>query len=200
LPTVDQTTLQEVRSNPENWPLPLVVKPRFGSASVGVRIVSDWQEMDAALSVGECVIQRRALGDEYTVDAYADERGVCRCAVPRRRLEVRAGEVSKAITVRVPEIATLVKRLFGVLPAGVRGPITVQLFRETQSNAMSIIEINPRFAGGYPLTHAAGADFPRWLIESALDRSPAIEPDGWIEGLTMLRYDEAVFVRNGDLL
>jgi carbamoyl-phosphate synthase large subunit len=196
LPTVDQANADELNANRDGWPLPLVVKPRFGSASIGVTVASDWKALEATLSTGEWVVQRHAVGNEYTIDAYVDERGACRCAVPRQRLEVRAGEVSKAITIRVPEIDEVVKQLIDALPSGARGPITVQLFWDSHTRAISVIEINPRFAGGFPLSLAAGADFPRWLIESALGRTSAIDPDGWIEGLMMLRYDEAVFVRN----
>ena len=30
------------------------------------------------------------------------------------------------------------------------------------------IEINPRFGGGYPMSHAAGADYPGMLIKEYL--------------------------------
>jgi carbamoyl-phosphate synthase large subunit len=57
-----------------------------------------------------------------------------------------------------------------------------------------VIEINPRFGGGYPLSHAAGADFPRWLLEEALGLPSSAAAGAWRDGLVMLRYDDAVFV------
>jgi len=59
-------------------------------------------------------------------------------------------------------------------------------------------ERNPRFGGGVPLAIREGADFPRWLIEEHLGRSPAIAPDGWEEDPVMLRYDAEVFRHWGD--
>jgi carbamoyl-phosphate synthase large subunit len=64
----------------------------------------------------------------------------------------------------------------------------------TADRRMPVIEVNPRFGGGAPLGIAAGADFPRWLLEETLGREPAIAFDGWQDGLMMLRYDWSVFV------
>jgi carbamoyl-phosphate synthase large subunit len=60
-----------------------------------------------------------------------------------------------------------------------------------------VFEINARFGGGFPLAHAAGAPFTRWLIAEAAGLSEAPH-DEWQEGTTMLRYDEAVFGRSED--
>ena len=64
----------------------------------------------------------------------------------------------------------------------------------TSEGEMQFIEINPRFGGGFPLAAQAGADFPRWIIEMMLGRDPQIALDGWIDGLLMLRFDDAVFI------
>ena len=56
-----------------------------------------------------------------------------------------------------------------------------------------VFEINARFGGGFPLTHRAGARFTRWLLEEAAGLLSTAHND-WQEGVTMLRYDAAVFV------
>ena len=55
-----------------------------------------------------------------------------------------------------------------------------------------IIEINARFGGGYPLADRAGGTFARWLLEECADL-PSSAHNEWREGVTMLRYDAAVF-------
>ena len=45
------------------------------------------------------IIQEFIIGEEYTIDTYFNFEGKLKCVVPRRRLEVRSGEVSKSITV-----------------------------------------------------------------------------------------------------
>ena len=53
--------------------------------------------------------------------------------------------------------------------------------------------VNARFGGGYPLAHHAGARFADWLLDE-IDGRPCRAHDGWREGVTMLRYDDAVFL------
>ena len=122
-----------------------------------------------------------------------DRSGQCLCAVPRRRLEVRGGEVSKAVTVRSE---TLIDLAFGMVKAlpGAYGVLNFQVFAEEETGKLAVIEINPRFGGGFPLTHRAGADYARWLLEDLQGLPSTASADGWRDGLVMLRYDAAVFV------
>ena len=192
-PTVDQATVDGVREAPEDWSYPLVVKPRRGSAGIGVTIVRDEHELALAARAGDVLVETVAPGQEYTIDALVDRSGRCICAVPRRRLEVRAGEVSKAVTVRSRELEGLVVGLCDTLP-GAYGPITVQAFHDDETGRNVVIELNARFGGGYPLARQAGADYPRWLLEELAGLPSSASADGWRDGLVMLRYDAAVFV------
>jgi carbamoyl-phosphate synthase large subunit len=192
-PTVGQASIPGVAAHPELWPFPLVVKPRFGSASIGVATVHDAGELEAATRGGEFVAQATARGDEYTIDVLADARGACAGTVPRRRIEVRAGEVSKGVTTRSGELMELARCLCEALP-GAYGALTVQVFMDGPTGEINVIEINPRFAGGFPLSWEAGANFPRRMIEEILGIQPLTAVDGWKDGLVMLRYDEGVFV------
>ena len=195
IPTVRQVTILAGEVGACDIPPPLVVKPASGSASKGVRIVKDALDLPGVVRDGSHVAQAVAPGHEYTIDAYVDDSGACRCAVPRRRIEVRAGEVSKAVTVRSAALTQIANRVVAALP-GPRGVLTIQVFWDESSDEVNVIEINPRFGGGYPLSLAAGADFPRWLVESVLGREPAIGQEAWLDGLLMLRYDDAVYIQS----
>jgi carbamoyl-phosphate synthase large subunit len=59
---------------------------------------------------------------------------------------------------------------------------------------MCVFEVNARFGGGYPLAHEAGAHFTRWLLEESTGL-PLTATSVWEEGVLMLRYDAAFFVR-----
>lgn len=181
-------------------PFPLFMKPRYGSSARDVHYLPDLETLvfySRGGSGSACVIQEFVRGKEHTVDVYAGLDGVPRVAVPRRRLEVRGGEVSKARTVRHPEIIRQSMRLVEAL-GKCCGVVTLQCFL-TPSNEIKFIEMNPRFGGGVPLAIRAGADFPLWLIEEHLGRRPDIQPDDWQDGLVMLRYDAAVFRRSDEL-
>ena len=120
-----------------------------------------------------------------------DFNGQVKSVVPRLRLETRAGEVSKGMTVKNQAIISAAKIIAESLPGAV-GCLTIQCFL-TEDGGLKFIEINPRFGGGFPLTIEAGADFPRWIIEMMQGRDPEIGIDQWQDGIVMLRYDDAVF-------
>lgn len=197
-PTVRQGCAADVLGQPSDWIFPLIAKPSRGSASIGVRIVDSIDALENLSKVSnDLVVEEIATGNEHTVNVFVNQLGKCTCAVPHRRLEVRAGEVSKGVTVKHLGIMALVSRVSERLP-GAYGPLNVQGFLDPDSD-FRITEINARFGGGYPLAYMAGADFPRWLLEESLGRPSSPSFDGWQDGLTMLRYDSAVFLPAGEL-
>lgn len=195
LPTVDTAPAQVVLDDPARWEFPLIAKPVRGSASIGVRLLRDAEDLARCPDRADLVVQQVAAGVEHTADAWVDRGGRCLEVVLRQRLEVRAGEVSKAVTVRSPAAEKIVCETVEALP-GAFGPITVQVFVDGATT--TVIEINPRFGGGYPLAWEAGARFTRWALDEAAGRRPS--PLGpWRAGLVMLRYDDAVFVDGSDM-
>ncbi len=179
-------------------PLPLFTKPRIGSSSLGAHKIETPEDLAYFRSVNpDSIVQDFIPGVEYTVDVFADFDGRPRCAVPRRRHEVRGGEVSKSEAVKHQEMMRQHCRLVEVL-GGCVGVMTIQCFL-TPDDEIVFIEINPRFGGGVPLSIQAGADSPRWLLELLLGCDPDISPDAWTDRLLMLRYDEGIFVRTAEL-
>jgi carbamoyl-phosphate synthase large subunit len=101
--------------------------------------------------------------------------------------------VSKGMTVRHAGLETLARAVCEALPE-VFGALCVQIFLDENAENMYIIELNPRFGGGHPLACAAGAHFPRWLLEEIAGLPSSARDDAWRDRVVMLRYDEAVFV------
>lgn len=187
-PTVEQWGPSNVTDSTFVRHQRLLVKPRTGSMSKGVRLVRDPSELDENEDV---VIQAIAEGVEYTASTYVTRSGRCLEVVPRERIEVRAGEVSKGRTRRMPALEAHVRRIAEGLP-GAFGPLNVQAFCGSEG-APAIIEINCRFGGGDPLAWAAGADFPYALVLEALGRTPDPIDYQWSENVLMLRFDRAVY-------
>jgi carbamoyl-phosphate synthase large subunit len=195
-PTVRQAPAHEV-ATPNGWSFPVLVKPRIGSASIGVAVVDDPIQLRKATRGGDFLVQAVAPGVEHTIDVLTDGAGKAVCAVPRRRIEVRAGEVSKGVTVRSAPLEELAFAVSNALPEAYAA-ITVQVFFDQETQEPRVIEINPRFGGGFPLSWQAGAAYPRWMIEEILGLPSTAAAASWNDGLVMLRYDDAVFVRAGD--
>ena len=172
---------------------PLLVKPAKGSGGVGVTKVNNFEELKFFKDyIPNAMTQEFLEGAEYTLDVLIDFNGRVRSVVPRLRIEIRAGEVSKGITVKNQRLIEEGKRVAEALPGAV-GVVTLQCFI-TKRKEIKFIEINPRFGGGIPLTLKCGANFPKWIIKMMLGEDPKIAIDGWKEGSVMLRYDDAIFV------
>ena len=177
---------------------PCFLKPWDGHAGKGSMVVHDRRELlFYARRVPNAICQELVEGVEYTCDVYVDFEKCVRCVVPRRRLEVRWGEVSKGQVVKDRRIMTEAARLATRLNAG-PGVITLQLFL-TKKNEIKFIEVNPRFGGGVPLSIKAGADFPKWILQELAGRRPRIGFDAFQDGLIMLRYDAEVWRDASDL-
>ena len=174
-----------------NWPC--FIKPWDGSAGRGNAVATNRKELlFYSKRIPNVICQEYVEGTEFTCDVYVDFAMKVRCVVPRKRIEVRAGEMSKGQVVKnarvMDEAAALVEKL-GAGP----GVITLQLFL-TDDGKVKFIEINPRFGGGAPLSIKAGANFPKWILQELTGRKPNIRPDGFKDGLTMLRYDSEVWL------
>jgi carbamoyl-phosphate synthase large subunit len=177
---------------------PLILKPDTGSSSVGLYYIKSRAELNFFSNyVENAIFQELVTGEEYTIDVLLDFKGNVVSIVPRARLETRAGEISKGITVKNPALIAAAKQVVESLPEAI-GCITIQCFLQSDSEIV-FIEINPRFGGGYPLSYRAGADFPSWLMQLYTGEDPKVAIDEWEDGLAMLRYDDAIFVRADEI-
>ncbi len=171
---------------------PCFMKPWDGYASRGNAIVNNRRELLLfAKRIPNPVVQEFVEGPEYTCDVYVDFCLNVRCVVPRKRIEIRAGEVSKGQVVKDRRIMNEAVRLVEKLGAG-PGVITLQLI--VTNGHMKFIEMNPRFGGGVPLSIKAGANFPKWILQELFNRKTNIRFDAFKDGLTMLRYDDEVWL------
>lgn len=176
---------------------PLIIKPRFGSASIGVQKCESIQDVKFYSSkISEPILQEFLEGDEITIDVLCDFEGNLISMVQRKRLKIRAGEVERGVTIKDRELFGLVEEIIKDLkPFGV---INLQCFLTKEG--FFFTEINPRFGGGYPLSFYAGANFPKMIIDML--EGIKIKPIffDYKEGLLMLRYDEALYIENSNLL
>lgn len=185
----------------ENYELPIYIKPYDGSRSVDNYIVrtqeqlTDYHFANEKLMFLEYLDHQKHI--EFTIDLYYDKTAALKCLVPRQRIEVRDGEVNKAVTKQaffIPELWEKMKKI-----PGFRGCITFQVFVNLENQQIYGIEINPRFGGGYPLSYLAKANFPAWIIQEYLMNEHNLPVfNDWEKNLMMLRYDDEVLVSNFD--
>lgn len=178
---------------------PAVIKPVNGMGSQGVYSVNTNDELEAAkiLLHDDYIVQEKVEGKEYTIDVLCDFEGNVVSAVPRERIEVRSGEVSKSRTVKNDSIISETVRLIKSLNkyGKVIGPITVQCF-VTKKSEIVFLEINPRFGGGVPLTFEAGINYGELLMRFFEGYVHEEVPFDFQE-VSMVRYDRAVYEKVG---
>ena len=173
---------------------PCFLKPWDGYASRGTATAKNRSELlFYSKRVPNCIVQEFIKGQEFTCDVFVGFDGEVKCVVPRKRIETRAGEVSKSETSKNSMVMRRTAELIGKLGAG-PGVITVQMIL-TKDKQLKFIEINPRFGGGAPLSIRAGADFPKWILQQMAGKKLKIKFDGFEDKLRMLRYDAEVWIK-----
>lgn len=157
---------------------PLVLKPRWGSGSIGIEFVNSFDELEevyamllkkvkksilATASQGDeyILIQQKIEGQEYGMDVMNDLEGQHRAVSVKKKLAMRAGETDKACTVDNAEISNIGR----ILGENLRhiGNLDVDVFEK--DGKYYVLELNPRFGGGFPFSYEAGVNFPRAIIE-----------------------------------
>jgi carbamoyl-phosphate synthase large subunit len=181
---------------PADAALPLFIKPRVGRGGVQCFAARTRRELEFFLEyVGDPIVQEFLSGPEFTIDVMCGFDGRPRAAVPRERVVIRAGVIDRGRTVNDPDLIQLALDCVRAIPFV--GAINVQC--RVVDGVPTVFEINPRFSGGIPLTIAAGADFPRMLVDMARgnDVAPAIgrfQSDLW-----MTNYEDAIYLEQADM-
>ncbi|WP_405099312.1 ATP-grasp domain-containing protein [Oceanobacillus sp. FSL H7-0719] len=186
---------------------PLIIKPRNGSASIGIEIIDNIEDMEFAYqhAVHEIkesplngatsrkpedniIIQEVIDGDKFSVDMFNDLNGRYLTSFARKQLGMRGGDIDRCITVNFPELTHIAEQMGkGFGHAGYMN--TDVYFNGTD---YYVIDINPRFGGGYAFTHLAGADIPAAIV--ALTANKVVQED-WLQqksDIELARHDIVV--------
>lgn len=139
------------------------------------------------------LIQPHLACRDFCVDVYRSRDGVVRRIVPWQPLGFRGPEVDKGVTARGAEVIVETIRLAGLL-GDAWGVFRCRCSR-TEDGAVWFRGVSLRFDDGVELSIAAGADLPGMLLREVLGQPIAAEVHGFREGLLMLRYEDAAFVR-----
>src|SRR5262249_20603372 len=134
------------------------------------------------------MVQKLMDGPEFSIDCLSDLDGRCLNAIPRTMIESRGGESIKGTVIADPELIELGRSVVEKL--GVRGPCTVQAFRDREIG-LGITDVNTRFGGAFPAPMYAaheGRTYPELIVRMA--RGERIDPHvgEFRAGVTFTRY------------
>lgn len=169
---------------------PLVVKPRWGSASIGLEFPTNIEELELSFRLltlklsrtmlaeaskadfeNAILIQEKINGIEYGVDILNDFNGVTHSVYVKEKLAMRAGETDKSALRNVAEIEEMGFKIGNALKH--IGNLDCDVFEK--NGEYFLLELNPRFGGGYPFTHYSGGNYVAiilsWLNNEKYDFS-----------------------------
>lgn len=158
---------------------PLFMKPRWGSGSIGLESISDMEDLDiyynilmkkikktilATASIGNeyILIQEKLTGNEYGLDVMNDLEGNNVGVSVKQKLAMRSGETDKAITLDLPDVKKMGERIGKELRH--IGNLDVDIMQRANGD-YCVLELNPRFGGGFPFSYEAGVNLPKAIIE-----------------------------------
>ncbi len=188
---------------------PLIVKPRNGSASIGVEMIDNVEDMEFAYQQvvrqikesplddatsrepeDNVIIQEVIEGDKFSLDIFNDLNGRYLTSFGRKQLGMRGGDIDRCITVNIPELTEIAQRL-GKSFGHVGYMNTDVYFNGTD---YYVIDINPRFGGGYALTHSAGADIPAAIIALTAGKQVQEEWLHQVPDIELARHDTVISI------
>lgn len=172
--------------------MPLIAKPRKGGSSRGIKVFHNMDDFMRLENIESYLLQEFIEEfREYTVDCYVAQDGRILTTVPRERLEVMGGEVTRTVTSRIPELIDMSRKV--IKHFGCIGPVTVQYLHDTARDRFLLNEVIPRLGGGVICSIYAGAPITDYILQEALGISVS-ECTDWADRVLMARYQkEAIF-------
>ena len=175
----------------EEFGFPLIVKPRWGQGSIGLFKIFSYKELKAAYYLSEMaakrfarvcpeideskpqvIIQQCVEGDEFGCDVVNDLNGIYRRCFIKRKFGMRSGETDVAESI---EVSSLEKYASRVGQWSKHAGCLDSDWIIDENGKPYLIELNPRFGGGYPFTHAAGGN----IVKACIDWACGIDNDMW---------------------
>jgi len=206
--------LQKAKTAIHNGELsfPVVVKPRWGSGSIAVDFASNFEELELVYRLqviklknsilseaskedvnSAVLIQEKIKGKEFGIDILNNLEGDYYSTFAREKLSMRSGETDKAVSVideKLAEIGSIIGSRLGHI-----GNLDCDVFYDGKD--YFVLELNPRFGGGYPFSHEAGIDTPSIYIEW-LNNSNNIEKyNNYKPGVAFAKCDRLLDITKG---
>jgi len=200
-----EDTLKAIQNHTLNYPL--ILKPRWGSASIGIEVVENEAELllfhqvlkikltksilkhkgleDADNSI---VIQKKIEADEYGMDILNDFDGNHYKSFVRKKLSLRSGETDRAISVINDDFLAIGERI-GNATRHI-GNMDCDFF--LKGKEIYFLEMNPRFGGGYPFSHEAGIDTPSIYLSWLNGESDVSQFDNYKADLAFSKFDNLI--------
>ena len=181
--------------------LPVFVKPRTGSGSVGARKVLDLETLHAAFEHDPGLIAQELMAGEgcfdLDADVYVDMISHKPVAIfSKRKISTTIGGANKTISFKDDKLFAFAREALNYFKFN--GPIDADFFYKDGEYYLS--EINPRFGGAYLHAYGAGVDFIKLIEKNLHGEENQVQIGNYEEGVVMMMYDSVVIKKSGELV
>lgn len=180
--------------------LPLFVKPRTGSGSVGARKVYNLKILRAAFEQDPSLIAQELMtGDgcfDLDADIYIDTISHKPVSIfTKKKISTTIGGANKTISFKDNRLFEFAQEALGHFKFN--GPIDADFFYKDGEYFLS--EINPRFGGAYLHAYGAGVDFIKMIEKNLRGVENELAIGDYEEGVVMMMYDSVVIRHQSEL-
>ncbi len=176
--------------NSGNINFPVIIKPIYGSGSESTYRVSSKEEVKVLFHEG-MIIQDYIDGQELGADVFNDmNKKPVRCVI-KKKISMRSGETDKAISIKNTYLQNTLIHLAKCL--GHIGNLDVDII--VSDTATYIIDLNPRFGGGYPITHEVGVNLLELIIKMSKGEKILPEFNNYEEDIMVMKTIGVVKVK-----
>ena len=177
---------------------PVLVKPRLGSASIHVYKINTLDEVLFLMNQqDDLIIQEFLNGVELGVDCYVDMiNNEPVVSFVKQKIRIRSGETDKSKSVVSDALFALIDDL--VVKLGVKGPIDIDVFKV--EDLYYILEVNPRFGGGYVHAYECGINFPKYIKNNLLGFSNKKETVSYLPDIYLMKSDRVLVKSANELV
>lgn len=158
---------------------PLIIKPTVSSASIGMSVIKNRQDLETSISriskrFPAIVIQEMIPqgGGHYQANMIFDKTSELVCSSVKNKIReypLTGGPSTFFRTVDYPIIEEHSERLLKEIEW--IGPAEVEFMIDPRTNEPVLMEINPRMSATIILSIKAGVNFPDYIVKCALDRN-----------------------------
>lgn len=179
---------------------PIIMKPRWGMASMGIYKVENEQELrvftekckrdifnsylkyESSLTGNEPIVYQEVMcGEEYGLDVLNDLSGNYLAAFAKQKVTMRSGETDLGRTASSEPFREVSCKI--ACASHHEGILSVDCFKTEKG--IFVIEMNCRISGHYPLSYIAGFNYPQLLVDW-LNGKPTSED--------LLKFKENLFI------
>ncbi|HHQ4319011.1 TPA: ATP-grasp domain-containing protein [Clostridium perfringens] len=169
---------------------PVFIKPRTGSASLGINKVDFMEHLELLYKLfPNMIIQEFIPGQEYGVDCYIDLLSSEVISIfAKKKIRMRSGETDKAVSIKNEKLFNVIEEL--VRKLNLRGTVDIDVFES--DGEWIISEINPRFGGGHLLAYKCKENYPKFILNNLNNDINDKQIGKYKSGVFMIKHDTLI--------